>query len=115
MGSEEFASPMRGDASDPFTQTPTSAMKVDLYSDGDTFSSSSYPITVDPAFLITTFVFTENPGGKSITITLEDGSTVGPVPLGEGFLSMTDLEADAIEISDSGATGGRTSGLMVGE
>lgn len=115
MGRKEFTYPVGGSGDSPISTTATEAFEVDNYDTADSISSSTYPISVDPAFIIEHLAIFAMPSGKTLDLTLADGSTVNGVDPNGATAYIDGLEIDAITVNDTAGSGGKTSFLMIGE
>lgn len=115
MGKQEFATPVRGSGAEPIQTNAKGSIETNNYTDGAVASGSTYPLSKNPGFIVQHMVVTENPGGKTLDLTLSDGSTITGIPLGKGNLVVTALEVDSLTVNDANASGGTTSILLMGD
>lgn len=115
MGSEQFSQAVRGSTGAPLDVSTRDSIETDEYGDATPVVSSTYPISIDPAFLIEEILVFTMPSDKTIDLTLDDGTAVNGIELRGATMVLNTLEVDSITINDPDASGGDTSLLVVGD
>ncbi len=115
MPRKEFTYPVGGSGDSPISTTQTEAFEVDNYESGDSVSSSTYPISHNPSFIIQHWAIFAMPSGKTIDLTLADGSTVNGIDPAGATAYIDALQIDSITVNDDAGSGGKTSFLTMGE
>jgi hypothetical protein len=116
MGSQEFATPVRGSGSTPIQTNAQGAIETDNYRQGGgfDFDGSAYPYTVDPTDFDIQVIHITKASDIVLEITTLTGNTFD-VPLAGGSGVIDWIEVDNFTLKDPNNTNARVAGSYGGE
>jgi len=116
MASEQYSQAVRGSAGRPLSVSPsTGSIETNEYGDGESTVSDTYPIQVDPDFIIEELLIFAIPDDKVVNLTLENGNTVNGIEPNAQTVVIDTLEIDSAEVTDPEGSQGETSITVIGD